>query len=232
MSLWIKICGNTSYDDARLALDAGADAVGFVFAPSPRRVTESEVAGITSRLPASIEKIGVFVDSSWDALYSAVRLCGLNGVQLHSETAPDLPARLHARLGAQLRVLRVVHFAPGASSQAKASAEDPHVDAVLIDSRTETAVGGTGVTFDWTHARETLFQGVDAPKHLVIAGGLTPANVAEAITTLRPWGVDVVTGVELHPGRKDPHKVRQFVENARAATHNKIANLSDRSAAK
>ncbi len=161
-----------------------------------------------------------------------MRLCGLTGVQLHSETAPDLPARLHARLGSQLRILRVVHFAPGASSQAKASAEDPHVDAVLIDSRTETAVGGTGVTFDWTLARETLFQGVDAPKHLVIAGGLNPDNVAEAITTLRPWGVDVVTGVELYPGRKDPRKVRQFVENARAATHNKSVILSDRSAAK
>jgi phosphoribosylanthranilate isomerase len=232
MSLWIKICGNTSYDDTLLALDAGADAVGFVFAPSPRHVTESEVAGITARLPASIEKIGVFVDSPWETMYEAVRLCGLTGVQLHSQTAPDLPARLHARLGPQLRVLRVVHFAPGASSQAKASAEDPHVDAVLIDSRTETAVGGTGVIFDWTLARETLFQGVDAPKHLVVAGGLTPDNVAEAITTLRPWGVDVVTGVELYPGRKDPLKVRKFVENARAATQNKGVLPSDRSAAK
>ena len=95
---------------------------------------------------------------------------------------------------------------------------DPNVDAVLIDSRTATAAGGTGVTFDWELARNTLFQTAEARIHrLVAAGGLTPENVAEAIATLRPWGVDAVSGVEAAPGRKDPAKVREFIAKARAA---------------
>lgn len=217
MSLWIKICANTSLEDARLAVDAGADAVGFVFAPSPRRVTAEQVAAITPHLPAAVEKIGVFVDATLDEIESIVRACGLTGVQLHSEAGPELTAALHARFGPELRILRVVHFGAGAAAQAAAIAQDANVDAVLVDSRTATAVGGTGVTFDWEAARKTLFQKANAPKRLIAAGGLTPGNVAEAIATLRPWGVDVASGVEAAPGRKDPAKVRDFVANAREA---------------
>ena len=96
-------------------------------------------------------------------------------------------------------------------------AQNPHVDAVLVDSRTATAVGGTGAAFDWVAARKTLFQNAKAQKRLIAAGGLSPENVAEAIATLRPWGVDVVSGVEDAPGRKNPAKVRAFIANARAA---------------
>jgi phosphoribosylanthranilate isomerase len=219
MNTWVKICGNTSLADARLAVEAGADAVGFVFAPSPRRVTPAEAAAIISHLPASVEKIGVFVDAHVAEIYSTVRISGLTGVQLHFESGADLPAKLRARLGPGLRILRVVHFessqADVVSKQVAEHARNPHVDAVLVDSRTAAAVGGTGVAFDWALARKTIF-GETGTLKLIAAGGLNPANVAEAMATLQPWGVDVVSGVEAEPGRKDPIKVRDFVAKAKA----------------
>jgi phosphoribosylanthranilate isomerase len=216
MSLWVKICGNTSLADALLAAEAGADAVGFVFASSPRRVTVEQVAQITPGLPKELEKVGVFVDASGEEIADAVRACALTGVQLHSESGADLLARLRAEFGPGLRILRVVHFGPESPEQAAEFAADPNVDAILVDSRTATAVGGTGVAFDWNAAGKTLFQNAKDRK-VIAAGGLSPANVAEAIATLRPWGVDVVSGVESAPGRKDPAKVREFVRLAREA---------------
>jgi phosphoribosylanthranilate isomerase len=215
MKLWVKICGNTSLADGQLAVEAGADAVGFVFAPSPRRVTVAQVESITPHLPASVEKIGVFVNEGLLEIEQAVRACGLTGVQIHGEAGPEAPEWLKSHLGAHLHILRVVHFGPGAAAHAAAYAQDPHVDAILVDSRTAAAVGGTGVAFDWQAARDALFG--EAQTRMIVAGGLTPQNVAEAIRTLRPWGVDVVTGVEAEPGRKDPEKIRAFVASARQA---------------
>ena len=216
MSLWIKICANTSLEDAQLAVDAGTDALGFVFAPSPRRITANQVAAITPHLPPSIEKIGVFVEADLDEIASTIRAASLTGVQLHSQAGPDAPAQLRALFGSALRILRVVHFGPDAGGQAQSCAADPNLDGILIDSRTTTAVGGTGISFDWNEARRTVFGGATAAR-LVAAGGLNPGNVAQAIATLQPWGVDVASGVEATPGRKDPLKVRAFVLNARAA---------------
>jgi phosphoribosylanthranilate isomerase len=220
MSIWIKICANTSLADALIAADAGADAVGFVFAPSPRRVTAAEVAAIAPRLPKTVEKIGVFVDAALEEIVTTVRACGLTGVQLHFDAAPDLPARLHERLGPELRILRVIRFGAQTAQQHAAQmaehAQNPHVDAVLVDSNTAAAAGGTGVVFDWAAAREILFQNAEArERRLIAAGGLNPANVAQAIAALRPWGVDVASGVEAAPGRKDPARVREFVTRAR-----------------
>lgn len=219
MSIWVKICGNTSFEDAWLAAEAGADAVGFVFAPSQRRVTAEQVSRITPLLPDRVERIGVFVISDLNEIESTVRNCGLTGVQLHSEASPKLPTQLRERLGLGLRILRVVHFGTNAAEQTEALAKDPNIDALLVDSRTATAVGGTGVVFDWKAAASSLFAGKGAPKQMVAAGGLTPENVSEAVATLHPWGVDVVSGVEAAPGRKDPDKVRVFVTKARAAAH-------------
>jgi phosphoribosylanthranilate isomerase len=220
MSIWIKICGNTTLEDALLAVDAGANAVGFVFAPSPRRVTAAQAAAIVPRLPASVEKIGVFVDAALEEIASTVQTCGLTGVQLHFDAEPELPARLHERLGEEVRILRVMHFGAEAARQlAVQLAEDarnPHVDAVLVDSRTALAVGGTGVAFDWVEAQRTVFRDAQGLKRIA-AGGLKPDNVADAIAALRPWGVDVASGVEAAPGRKDPAKVREFVRRARIA---------------
>ncbi len=212
--IWVKICANTSLADARLAAEAGADAVGFIFAPSPRRVTAVQVAAITPHLPQQLEKIGVFVDAVFEEIRATVETCALTGVQLHSDAAPQLVSQLRAQFGAGLRILRVVHFGVQAADRAGEIAVDPNVDAILVDSRTATAVGGTGIPFDWAEARATLF---NRGHKLIAAGGLSPANVAEAIATLRPWGVDVVSGVESAPGRKDPARVREFVANARLA---------------
>jgi phosphoribosylanthranilate isomerase len=220
MNLWIKICGNTSLADAMVAAEAGADAVGFVFASSPRRVAAEQVAAIVSELPTKIEKVGVFVGASVDEIAATVEAVGLTGVQLHSEVTADATAKLRARFGPGLRILRVVHFESGAPERAAAAVRDASCDAsvsaILIDSRTATAVGGTGKSYDWAEARRTLFERATELK-LIAAGGLTPENVAEAIATLHPWGVDVVSGVEATPGHKDAAKVRAFVANARAA---------------
>ncbi len=236
MSLWIKICGNTTLEDAQLAADAGADAVGFVFAPSPRRITPAQVAAIVPHLPPVLEKIGVFVDASFNEIASTVESCSLTGVQLHFDAPPELSVQLRERFGSALRIVRTVHFdllqsgdfkgrgitpymsgpEPAGALAPEASFSDPKIDAFLIDSRTGTATGGTGIPFDWDLAATTLFQIANARK-CIAAGGLAPDNVAEAIAALRPWGVDVVSGVESRPGRKDPTKVRAFIANARAA---------------
>ena len=222
MSLWIKICGNTSLTDARLAVDAGADAVGFVFAPSLRRVTASQVAAIVPQLPPGVEKIGVFVDASFDEILEAVGTGPLTGVQLHAEIGSDIPSRLRAQFGPDLRIVRVVHFGADAAEQAAAIANDVNIDGILVDSRTATEVGGTGIAFNWTAARNSLFKRAQERKHrLIAAGGLKPENVGEAIATLRPWGVDVSSGVEAAPGQKDPAKVQAFIANARAAARTK-----------
>jgi len=220
MSIWIKICGNTSLPDALLAVEAGANAVGFIFAPSPRRVTVKEIAAISPQLPATTERIGVFVDAEPEEIIATVRSCGLTGVQLHFDAEAELPAKLRGQLGAELRILRVIHFhaenAAHHASQIAVHARNPDVNGVLVDSRTALAVGGTGVTFDWVEARKGVFGDARGLK-LVAAGGLTPGNVAAAVAALRRWGVDAVSGVEAAPGRKDPAKLREFVARARAA---------------
>lgn len=215
MSLWVKICANTSLEDALLAVEAGADAVGFVFAPSPRRVTVEQVAAIVPQLPAHVEKIGVFVDAPLEEIAAAVRACGLSGVQLHAGIGAETAANLRSEFGTSLKILRVVHFGPDAMAEAQAYAADANVDGVLVDSRTATVVGGTGIAFDWDEAARTVF--ADGKLRLIAAGGLNPENVAEAIRMLRPWGVDVASGVEAAPGRKDADKVKAFVRNARSS---------------
>jgi phosphoribosylanthranilate isomerase len=218
MSLWIKICGNTSLEDAMLAAEAGADALGFVFAPSPRHVTPEQAAKIVPNLPSTIEKIGVFVDATFEDIAAVVNACNLTGVQLQFESNPDIRSQLRHKFGPNLRILQTLHFSPAIAAQAASLASDRNIDALLVDSRTATAPGGTGITYDWNAAASTLFGNPDSPHKLVAAGGLTPANVSEAIATLRPWGVDVVSGVESSLGHKDPEKVRAFVANARTAS--------------
>lgn len=227
MSLWIKICGNTSVEDAQFAAQAGADAVGFVFAPSPRQVTAAQVAAIVPALPASLEKIGVFVDAGFAAISSAVQSCKLTGVQLHSEGTDGLATRLRDRFGPGLLILTVIHFSGEAEKQLHHASKEAAIDGVLIDSRTAGAVGGTGVSYDWQQARATIFAPGNGLR-LIAAGGLRPENVAEAIATLEPWGVDVSSGVEAAPGRKDPARVRAFIANARAAAAQRNAGTLTR----
>jgi phosphoribosylanthranilate isomerase len=219
--MWIKICANTSLEDAQLAVRAGANAVGFVFAESPRRVTRPQVKQITPMLPQTIEKYGVFVDPIFDEVVATVIECGLTGVQLHTTSDSGLALRLREHFAAtpargRLGILSVLHYGPDFDTQLGKLRDDRAADAVLIDSRTAKAVGGTGVAFDW-RAAQTSFVRSAPHLRLILAGGLRPENVADAIYTLQPWGVDVATGVEAAPGSKDPAKIKAFVSAARRA---------------
>lgn len=216
MSIWIKICANTSLEDALLAAEAGADAVGFVFAASQRRVTVEQVAAIVPALPLEVEKIGVFVDVSAEEAADVALGCNLTGVQLHFAASLQLTATLRKLLGNQKKILRVLHYGPTVPVNVAELLSDPNADAILVDSHSAKGAGGTGEAFDWMAASQTLFQNA-LERRLVVAGGLHPENVAEAIRMLRPWGVDVASGVEAAPGKKDPAKVRAFIAQARSA---------------
>lgn len=218
--MWIKICANTNAEDALLAAQLGADAVGFVFAPSKRQVTVEQVAAITVLLPPEIEKIGVFTTSNASEIAATVYAAGLTGVQLHSAFNIALIHSLRRDPGPDTSIIQTVHWAvdqEGDNAEAlvsmlKSLDREPAVDRVLIDSRSTKGTGGTGVSFDWSGARESLkgFQG-----RLIVAGGLHPGNVAQAIHTLAPWGVDVASGVEAMPGKKEPARLRAFMTTAR-----------------
>ncbi len=217
--MWVKICANTSLEDAQFAADAGADAVGFVFAKSTRQVTPAEVRAIIPMLPVELEKYGVFVDAGFEEIAQVVDECGLTGVQLHAANDPALPSKLRNHFSGvrrPLRILKVIHYSSDLNEQIRAAQSDSAIDGVLVDSRTATLVGGTGRRFDW-EAASGSFVAAGSRLRMIVAGGLNPDNVGEAIVTLRPWGIDVASGVEAMPGRKDPAKVRAFVENARIA---------------
>src|ERR1700722_2284974 len=212
--MWIKICGNTNLEDARFAAECGADAVGFVFAPSARRVDADQVRQITQGLPKELEKYGVFVDAGFDEIVSTVETCGLTGVQLHRSTDEWVPLRLKQHFAGHISILQVLNYkALGFEQQLKELSQNE--DPVLVDSSTAKAVGGTGTSFDWHDARSAL-QRIAPKLRLIAAGGLAPENVKDAIEILQPWGVDVVSGVESKPGTKDPERVQAFIENSRA----------------
>jgi phosphoribosylanthranilate isomerase len=231
--MWIKICGNTNLEDACFAAECGANAVGFVFAPSPRQVEVDVVREITARLPRQVEKYGVFVDAGFDEIVSSVSNAGLTGVQLHRSPDTLLPSRLRehfARRQMQIGILGVLHYKDHdlefnlEFEQQLMELGDP-VDGVLVDSSTARAVGGTGTTFNWL-AAQASFQRAAPHLRLIAAGGLSPENVRQAIQTLRPWGVDVVSGVESAKGKKDPIRVRAFIRCAQEAAAEILSNVS------
>lgn len=224
--MWIKICANTSLEDARLAAEAGADAVGFVFAvASPRRVTIEHAAQIGPALPPDPTQVGVFLEHSLDEIVATVRAARLHGVQLHGAFDPWVVEALRQEFGHGLFLIQTLHWqVDDEASGSEATLQDQYsavsrqgiVDAVLLDARTSTAAGGTGRTLPWKRLRDVLSA---EPRGLrvILAGGLRPENVAEAIHTLRPWGVDVASGVEERPGKKDPARIQAFVCSARDA---------------
>ncbi|WP_213804813.1 phosphoribosylanthranilate isomerase [Granulicella sp. dw_53] len=217
--MWIKICANTNLEDAKLAAELGADTLGFVFAASPRRVTAGQVAAIVAHLPVEVEKIGVFDTLDVEKISDTIREAGLTGVQLHGGFSTSLIDALASGFPG-LRIIQTTHWNVDASTNDPSCAANltalrshPEIDAVLVDSRTAKASGGTGVVFDWEAARVAL-SGL-APMRLIVAGGLQHENVEEAIKVLQPWGVDVASGVESHPGRKDRERLAAFLANAR-----------------
>lgn len=231
--MWVKICGNTNLEDAQLATRLGADAVGFVFAPSPRRVTASQVAVITPHLPPHVERVGVFSSRDAAQIESIAQKAGLTAVQLHGGFDEQLARHLAGRFSGRVRIIQTLHWPvgqplpdkTGQPAQSPASQLTEQIarvallgltDRILIDSRVGAATGGTGVAFNWA-AASTAYTSPPEGLHLIVAGGLNPGNVAQAIHQLNPWGVDVSSGVEASLGRKAPDLLARFIENARAA---------------
>lgn len=220
MSIWIKICGTTSLEDARSAADAGADALGFIFAPSPRRISPRDAARITSELPAAMEKIGVFVNQSRELIVDTLERAGLTGVQLHGDEDVRFARELKngARHGKQLRVIKTISLSDGSLDKSIAFEDGAEevFDSLLLDSGNSEKRGGTGKHFDWPSAAP-MVRLVARKFKIVVAGGLSAGSVTEAVKLLDPWGVDVVSGVEKEPGRKDPGKIREFIAAVREA---------------
>jgi phosphoribosylanthranilate isomerase len=216
---WIKICGTTSLEDALAAVEAGADALGFVFAPSQRRVSPRDAARIIAALPASVEKIGVFVNQSVDLVLDTVAKAALTGVQLHGEEDVRYARQLQQRNG--LRIVKAISMREVGEGKGKGLAlamqegAAKSFSALLLDSGSGAQRGGTGASFDWQEAAPMArLLGKKIP--LIVAGGLNAENAARALRVFQPWGVDVVSGVEQAPGKKDPAKLRAFIAAVRA----------------
>jgi len=212
MRTWIKICGTTSLEDALSSMEAGADALGFIFAPSKRRILPENAQKIIRQLPQNIEKIGVFQDAGPMAIRQVVHEVELTGIQMHGEGEfpPEIYSYLPEDRREGLRKIKTVIVWEGFEHRFDSYAAVPGVvDAWLFDSG-----AGSGRSFGWQEARARLG---DRQGRFIVAGGLTPENVGEAIRTFQPWGVDVVTGVEREPGRKDPEKLKAFVAAVRRA---------------
>ena len=254
---WVKICGITNVDDARTAVEAGANALGFVFVPeSPRRVTAEAAQSIITEVPRHVEKVGVFVNESVNAVSEIVQRAGLTAVQLHGDEDKEFSLSLFKALSkgssrptifrscaAQIfdtpadqnvgwdpvavglvepdeaykgKRVHKIHVAENGDLFLETHGFRPGViSGILLDSSTAGERGGTGRTFDWERVQP--WAGViNSISKLIIAGGLRPSNVQEAIHILHPWGVDVSSGVEHEPGQKDPKKVRAFIQAVRA----------------
>jgi phosphoribosylanthranilate isomerase len=200
----VKICGITNAEDARVAADAGADAVGLVFAESPRRVGVEEACRISMALPENIIRVGVFVDEEPAEILRISREVGLDLAQLHGDEAPeDVTA---VRRGG-VKVMKALRVRDAVSLEAL---DEYEVDLFLLDAHSERARGGTGQRFDWEVAKS--YTGRD---NIVVSGGLGPENVREAVEFFDPYGVDASSSLEDEPGRKNGERVRRFVLAAR-----------------
>lgn len=210
MHTWIKICGTTSVEDALSSMAAGADALGFIFAPSKRRVTPEQARQIINKLPGEVEKVGVFMGSTPQQIAEIASQVPLTGIQLHGEeSVSEVERYLTQDQRNKLRKIKTILVKDGFEDKFDTVAAPGVVDAWLLDSG-----AGSGKTFDWQAARAKL---VGRRERLIIAGGLTPENVGGAVQAFTPWGVDVVSGVESAPGKKDPEKLQAFVAAVRRA---------------
>jgi phosphoribosylanthranilate isomerase len=197
----VKICGITNWTDAKRAIDAGADMLGFNFYPkSPRYIAPGKARRIVRRLPKHVSAVGVFVNEHEKKILSIARAVGLDRLQLHGDEAAATVARLMRSLSV-IKAIRVSNsFRPSQLSQFK------RASAILLDGFDRRLRGGTGKPFDWHLARRS-----NRYARILLAGGLTPENVADAIRTARPYAVDVCSGIEIRPGRKSPERIRALM---------------------
>jgi len=200
---WIKICGITSLEDGLKATSLGVDALGFIFASSPRRVEPDVAKKIIGTLPKTLLKVGVFVDEDHNAVQRMINDCGLNALQFHGKESPE-----YCRKFVQ-PVFKVIHIKDLSSLADMEKYKDV---SILLDSYSPVQAGGTGIPFQWEIALVARKK-----RDFILSGGLKPQNVGEAIKKVRPLGVDVCSGVERMPGKKDPLKMIEFVEEVRKA---------------
>jgi len=201
----VKICGITNWGDARQAIESGADLLGFNFvATSPRYVTPAKARRMVKKLPRKISAVGVFENMPEETMLEIARSVGLDQLQLHGDETPAMVARLAGSNRRRLRVIKALRV----KKSFRAGQLDAYkrADAILLDAYSRKARGGTGKTFDWQAARRAKGHG-----RIILAGGLTPENVAEAIRAARPYAVDVCSGVESRPGKKDARRMRNLV---------------------
>jgi phosphoribosylanthranilate isomerase len=200
----IKICGTTNLDDALIAVEAGADALGFIFVPNtPRYIHPNQAAKIIENLPPFITTVGLFVNAEQIEIDTIANDCSLDAIQLHGEEPPEFCQTLNRRVVKAFRVK---------DESSLSGLHDYHVSAYLLDTYVKGTMGGTGKVFDWNLAVKAKQYG-----RIILAGGLNPDNIASAILRVRPYGVDVSSSVEVSPGRKDPAKVKAFIGAVRAA---------------
>lgn len=197
----IKICGITNLEDALTSIEAGCDALGFVFAKSPRRITLKEARAIIKEIPPSVKRVGVFVNEEQARVREIAETCRLDLLQFHGDETPDYCSQF------EHPVIKAFRIKDGESLKELANYK---VVAYLLDSHSEEVYGGTGKRFDWELARVAKAFGP-----IILAGGLDPSNVVQAIKRILPYGVDVSSGVEARPGKKDPLKIREFIQAVR-----------------
>jgi phosphoribosylanthranilate isomerase len=198
----VKICGITTVEDALMAVEAGADALGFVFyEKSPRHLFPEQASEIIRALPPFLQVVGLFVNSSLEQVNATADLCRLDLVQLHGDESPDFCERVTRRVLKAFRVKDCTSLEP---------MEAYRVAGYLLDAWSPDLYGGTGRTFNWETAAAAKRYGP-----IILAGGLTPDNIRQAVERVEPYAVDVSSGVEAAPGRKDPQKVREFIKRAK-----------------
>lgn len=195
----IKICGITNLEDASLAAELGADALGFIFYRGSKRYVDLEVAAdIILRMPPFLTKVGVFVNQELDEILDIVEKTGINAAQLHGDETPEFCSSLNCTV---IKAIRVKD-----SSDLENLAQYP-VQAILLDTYSDVEYGGTGKSFDWE-----ILDNYSIPENIILSGGLNPDNVAEAVRVVKPYAVDVSSGVEAEPGKKDHEKLKKFIE--------------------
>ena len=236
--MFVKICGTTNLPDAELAVELGADALGFIFAPSRRRVTVEQAAEITHFLPSYVERVGVFTEPDVEAVAHAVHGAHLSAVQMHWTFDSGMVGALREAVGGEVRLWQVVGFEANAPDQERAeqafsstlreALSDARLSVVLLDTVKDGASGGLGQAFSWERAAPMLksarmaasgaaqTRGEPTPR-LMLAGGLRAENLRTAVSVIRPAGVDVVSGVEASPGKKSPDRLRAFFKAVRCA---------------
>jgi len=203
----VKICGITNLEDAKEAVKLGAHAVGFVFAKSPRRISPEDASSIIAELPDSVFKVGLFVNATREAVNEVLEVCQLGVLQFHGDETPEFCECFNNKA----KIIKAFRMQDEESLKAL---ECFKVDGYLLDTYVEGKAGGTGKTFDWGLAKKAK----EYTKAIILSGGLTPDNVKDAIKAVGPCAVDVSSGVEAHPGKKDFKLMRRFIENVKEAT--------------